>query len=490
MEESFDVIVLGLGAAGLAAAITAVESGLRPLVLEKATRDTYAPNALMSGGKVMVARDAVAAAGYLTRCTGDPASQEVNRAWATEAEGLRDRLSEWSGVELVESDEAEHAEIEGSSSVHAVVPGSGGTESERESGRGRQLIRGLLEAVERRGIDVRYGTTVSSLLDDGAGRIVGAELMAAGSTHGSDGSRAMSSGGVILTTGGFGASARMRRTFLGSDAIRFYGSPHSTGDGVVIALGAGASLQNMTGFIGRGIGSFQGPDGGEMNFMTFLGSSGYVLVDQAGNRFANEDDQADLRHDFFRQLMNFDAASSTFSRMPCFWIFDARRVAEGPLTNNGVGLGAAQIYTWSADNREEIERGWILSADSLADLAADLPISDPGNLLATVRDYNATCTEGTSDPFGRSPSRMVPIDTPPYYCVPLYPGGSHTVGGPVRDASARLLDARGEAIPGLYGAGELGSVMTGVYPAAGAALSEAFSFGAIAARSVATEISR
>lgn len=488
MEESYDVIVLGLGAAGMAAAISAAESGLRPLVVEKATSQSLAPNALMSGGKVMVARDASEAAAYLTRCAGDPETHAVNSAWASAAEGLWERLTRWSRVELVASDEAEHAEIEGSSSVHAVIPGSGGTEAGRDSGRGRQIIRGLLAEVERLGIEVRYGTTARRLISDGSGRVVGAELVAAAAERQSVPSRSVHAGGVILATGGFGASAGLRRTFLGSDKIRFYGSPHSTGDGLALAQQAGAGLRNMTGFIGRGIGSFPDRDGGELSFMMFLDSGGYVLVDQAGNRFANEDEQADLRHDFFRQLMNFDAATASFSRMPCFWIFDQRRLEAGPLTNNGVGLGAAGIYAWSPDNSEEIARGWITEADSIPDLAARLPISDPENLVATISAYNASCLGGSPDPFGRSPNRMVPIDRPPFYAVPLYPGGSHTVGGPLRDAAARVLDADGGVIPGLFSAGELGSVITGLYPAPGAALSEAFCFGAIAAQSVASEL--
>ena len=488
MDESYDVVVLGLGAAGIAAAISAAESGLRPLVVEKATLQSFAPNALMSGGKVMVARDVPAAAAYLTRCAGDSETHAVNSAWASAAESLWERLTRWSGVKLVASDEAEHAEIEGSSSVHAIIPGSGGNEAGRDSGRGRQIIRGLLAEVERLGIDVHYGTTARRLLSDGSGRIVGAELVAAAAKRQSAPSRSVHAGGVIISTGGFGASAGLRRAFLGSDRIRFYGSPHSTGDGLALAQQAGAGLRNMTGFIGRGIGSFLDRDGGELNFMMFLDPGGYVLADQAGNRFANEDEQADLRHDFFRQLMNFDAGTARLSRMPCFWIFDRRRLDAGPLTNNGVGLGAAGMYAWSPDNSEEIARGWITTADSIADLAARLPISDSENLVTTISAYNASCSAGSADPFGRSPARMVPIDNPPFYGVPLYPGGSHTVGGPMRDAAARVLDAHGDIIPGLFSAGELGSVITGLYPAPGAALSEAFCFGAIAAQSVSSEL--
>src|SRR3546814_440123 len=85
------------------------------------------------------------------------------------------------------------------------------------------------------------------------------------------------------------------------------------------------------------------------------------------------------------------------------------------------------------------------------------------------------------DEFGRPTSSLVPIDQPPYYCVPVYPGGATTNGGPRRDAKARILNPFGEPIPGLYGAGELGGAIGVLYPSPGANLGEAFAFGVIAA---------
>src|SRR5690606_11384997 len=85
------------------------------------------------------------------------------------------------------------------------------------------------------------------------------------------------------------------------------------------------------------------------------------------------------------------------------------------------------------------------------------------------------------DRFGRPRQSLVPIDEPPFYCMPLFPGGSNTCGGPRRDERARILNAFGQPIAGLFGAGELGQATGILYPAAGANLSEAFCFGQIAA---------
>jgi succinate dehydrogenase/fumarate reductase flavoprotein subunit len=85
---------------------------------------------------------------------------------------------------------------------------------------------------------------------------------------------------------------------------------------------------------------------------------------------------------------------------------------------------------------------------------------------------------------------MVPLDQPPYYCVPLYPGGSNTSGGPRRDERARVLGVDGEPIPGLLAAGELGSPMALLYPADGSNLSEAMCFGQIAAETALDEMEK
>lgn len=106
---------------------------------------------------------------------------------------------------------------------------------------------------------------------------------------------------------------------------------------------------------------------------------------------------------------------------------------------------------------------------------------DPAQAGRTVAEYNAGCAAG-ADAFGRAPETLVPIEGPPYYCVPLYPGGSNTSGGPRRDAGGRVLDPFDAPIPGLFAAGELGQPVGMLYPADGANLSEAFCFGRIAAR--------
>ena len=95
--------------------------------------------------------------------------------------------------------------------------------------------------------------------------------------------------------------------------------------------------------------------------------------------------------------------------------------------------------------------------------------------------YNQQCAEGGVDAFGRPSETMVALSEPPFYCVPLWPGGSNTTGGPRRNEHAQILDPFDEPIAGLYAAGELGQPSGLLYPADGSNLSEALCFGQIAA---------
>jgi hypothetical protein len=247
-----------------------------------------------------------------------------------------------------------------------------------------------------------------------------------------------------------------------------------------MAQDVGADLWHMNQMVGRGVGSFPLPEGGRLNVIIGIGPPGYVITDGAGARFAEESQQARLLHGFYFELLTIDAATGRHPRIPCYWFFDERRRLAGPLTYPHLGAGAVGLYTWSPDNSAEIERGWISRGATVAAAARAAGVADPEAAEESVAAYNAACAAG-ADPFGRPADTLVPLDRPPYYCVPLYPGGSNTTGGPRRNADGQVLHVFGDAIPGLYAAGELGQASGLLYPADGSNLSEALCFGQIAA---------
>jgi succinate dehydrogenase/fumarate reductase flavoprotein subunit len=171
-------------------------------------------------------------------------------------------------------------------------------------------------------------------------------------------------------------------------------------------------------------------------------------------------------------------------RIPAHLVFNEQTRLAGPIAFTDRGA-ISDLYAWSADNSEELRRGWIRCAASVAELASQLNVDLP-TLGATLARYDASCAAGRDDAFEREASTLEPIGAPPYYSIELWPTLFNTQGGPRRDASGRVINALGRPIPGLFSAGELGSLWHRFYPGAGN-VSEALASGRIAGRNAAAE---
>jgi succinate dehydrogenase/fumarate reductase flavoprotein subunit len=160
-------------------------------------------------------------------------------------------------------------------------------------------------------------------------------------------------------------------------------------------------------------------------------------------------------------------------------VFDDEARQLGPV---GKPLAAVpeHYYEWSADNSKEIERGWVLAASSIAALAekACLPKE---TFAATVAGWNSAVNAGHDGDFGRPLRTLVPVATPPFYAVQVWPICTNTQGGPRHDEYQRVIDAFGQPIPGLYAVGELGSFFGHIYMLGGN-LTECLVAGRIAGR--------
>ncbi|HEY0318411.1 MAG TPA: FAD-binding protein [Solirubrobacterales bacterium] len=496
-----DLVAVGFGAAGAATALTAARRGGEALILEKQGSDSHTPNTRMSGGVIMAVSDVDQAARYLYRCAGGMVPEAVCAAWAGRASALLGWLEEIGAGEelaLVRIGGPEQ-DFEGGEAIDCYMQGlPGGAEVGEESasliaaglGRnsvdrrtGRNLYRTLRRLVEAEdSIRVRWDFTARRLLTDGAGRVVGVEGDSAEGPV-----RVRARAGVVLASGGYEFDPELKRNYLKADPIHFYGSPANTGDGVRMAQAVGADLWHMNQMIGRAVGRFLDEDGTEHVFQLRMSPPGYVITDKHGRRFASEQPQAESKHAYYYHLIAYDPDAREYPRIPSYWFFDQRRIEAGILTSPISGRVGVGLYDWSPDNRREIAQGWIAEGATIAEAAAGAGVIDPEVAAETVAAYNAACGRG-EDPFGRPAETLVPLDRPPYYCVPLYPGGSNTSGGPRRDEQARVLDPYGSPIPGLFGAGELGSPMALLYPADGSNLSEALCFGQIAAETALDEM--
>ena len=451
--EEADIVVVGFGGAGAATAIAAADHGASVIVLEKQPEDRHTPSTYMSGGIVMGVNDVERAAAYMDRCSGGMIPFAVSQAWATmgaDLVGWLDRIG--ADLALVKVGEGENTQFEGADSVEAWTQSRPPSEgplfrdlsapttvgamasgmNTGEAGRrtGAEYFESLRRVVSsREGIRVLYGRPGLRLLQDETGRVTGVRLV--------DGSEVRARRGVVLTCGGYEWNDEIKINALKASPIYFYGNPGNTGDGIKMAQAAGADLWHMNQMIGRAIGHFS-EDGREYNFVIGIHPPGYLITDKYGQRFANEVSQAQMKHSFYYELLKYDAEKQEYPRNPCYWVFDERRLRAAPLVSLGSGFVRAGYYDWSPDNSREIAKGWIKQADSVAELAKLAGIVDPAALAETVARYNEGCAAG-SDEFGRPADTLVPLDSPPYYCVAMYPGGSNTCGGPRAGAGAERV---------------------------------------------------
>jgi succinate dehydrogenase/fumarate reductase flavoprotein subunit len=199
-----------------------------------------------------------------------------------------------------------------------------------------------------------------------------------------------------------------------------------------------------------------------------------------------------------------DRQDAEYPLSPHYLIFDEVTRKAGAIADFGGMQGMANAITpkrlggnasewgakdggWSQDNSAEIEKGWIIKADTVKDLAEAMaePELPPEKLEATVNRWNEICEAGEDKDFGRSGRSLVKIATPPYYAVRYWPGGFSTCGGPRKNAGGQVMGVSGKPIGRLYAAGSLGHTMGQVYSMAGANYCECFVWGRITGRNVA-----
>ena len=175
-----------------------------------------------------------------------------------------------------------------------------------------------------------------------------------------------------------------------------------------------------------------------------------------------------------------DFRTGEYPRLPSYLIFDETTRLAGRIAS--LEAGENRRYTWSEDNRSEIEKGWIKQGDTFEALATELGIAHDG-LAATGQRFNEAVDSG-DDEFGRAADAMAPLVASPFYGIEVRPALFNTQGGPRRNERGEVLAVSGQPIPGLYSAGELGSMWAALYPGAGN-VTEAIVSGRIAGRSAA-----
>ena len=511
--EEADVVVVGYGGAGAVTAITAHDAGAKVLILEKQPSDTptqtrHTPNTRISGGTWFWPTDVDNAILYLAglaKIANETLDAERKEQISVFAQYLVNNI-DWMGkigIPIVGEESISPAmrqqlgiRVVGGKVFRSEFPELPGSEgctniSPKKTGnyyRGPALFKYMSEAVQKRGVQVMWETPAMHLVTQ-EGEVHGVVAVNRGKEVRIKASRA-----VVLTCGGFEFNEWMKENYLKVYPVHFTGNPGNTGDGINMALEAGAALWHMNKAAWRVILKF--PDH-PIAFSTQRHETASIFVDKRGNRFTSERYK---NHAFGYELTNYDCYAHCYPKVPCYWIFDEKRRALAPLASYGGacnppgGVMGDIFYVWTEDNQKEIDRGWIMKANTIEELASKI-LADPDNsglmspsvLRETVKRYSEYCHKGEDLDFHKPKEWLQPIEDPPYYAAKFWPGGPNTQGGPKRNVRGQVVHPDNTPIPRLYSAGELGSFYGMLYPVGGGNIAECIAFGRIAGANAAAE---
>jgi len=472
-----DVVVVGYGAAGAVAAITAHDKGASILLLEKMPEG--GGNSRVSGGNIIVPQS-MDFATYLKTLSYGTTKPEIIERFVEEAMKNGDWIREMGGDISVFTPLRVAYPSTVAKASFPQVPGSDqmvkynmkGTEADGPPA--ERLFKFLSSNVGRRGIKVMTGTPARELIKNEGGEIIGVIAEKEGKKISIKARKA-----VILTCGGFEYDQDLKWDNLPPKPAYAHGNPGNTGDGIRMAQKVGSALWHMTS-LSCSIG-FKAPEYEASFHISFL-SPAFIFIDKHGRRFADETGVE--VHEFWRMFSLFDTHRIEFSRIPLYAIFSEEARRRGPLNPGTSGYNRIR-YKWSLDNSQEIAKGWIMKAQSMAELAGRISM-DPSVLEGTLKKYNESCKAGRDADFGRIKEKLRAVEGPPYYAVQLWPCLLNTQGGPKRDIESRVLDPEGKPIPRLYAAGELGSIWGYLYQGANN-IGECIVFGKIAGKNAAAE---
>ena len=456
-DETWDVLVIGSGFAGLAAAIEAREAGASVLVIEK-MRSTGGNSRISDGGIAAPGTDIQKKFGYDDSpdifyqdmmksglALNHPDLVKVVTANAKEAfEWSRDEL----GVPYMD-----RIDIFGGHSAHRCYT--------PENITGGTIVNRQLARLKELNVEVRKAACFLEYILDENGRIAGA-LVKTGYDARNPGAGTESfveaRKGIVLASGGFGADVGFRSQHdprLGA-SIDTTNKPSATAEALIETLRLGAMPVQLSHIQ---LGPWASPDekgygNGPMFSEYIVFQYGMIIDPETGERFVNElSDRKRLS----------DAILETGT--PCIGIADSAAVG---------------ISGW--DIGKAIKKQVVRVFETIEDLSGyyGIPL---GPLKKTIKDFNKGITEGVDRAFGKPVLKnAAPFRDPPYYAIRLWPKVHHVSGGVGIDVNARVIDLDRKPIPGLFAAGEVTGGIHGANRLGSCAITECLVFGRIAGR--------
>lgn len=494
----YDVVIVGAGTSGLAAAVAAAEEGVKVVLLEREPTfsarggDNTALNSKIHR-QLGIYIDPEEIIKKLMEISGYRADERIIRLWAYNSGKVMDWLidmCEKQGVKswLVIPDRADKYAfiIDRWPPTHA-PPGwdyrkqtyieyptchrFGDTPAANQA-----LLLSILELKARDlGVEIRYETNALRLERPDNGRVKAVIAQTKDGKY----IRFKAKKSVILSTGDYGGNRAMVEYFLPEEFAKLpdlrsiFGMPAPTGDGHLMAYWIGAQIEPR-------------PHCAMVHAWHAMGTAPFLMVDKFGKRFANED-----------LISNVLAFPIQCLRNGGIWVvFDS----NWPKYTYNLGPGFFRI--WKADVttlkefQQKIERGQIIEANTIDELAHKMkgvtPELDVVVFKKTVERYNELCRKGIDEDFGKRSEYLFPVDTKPFYANWNPPQAAFlvTMGGLITNENLQPVDKDGKVIPGLYVTGNLVGRRFGLdYPliCPGLSHSMAWTTGYIAGKNAARE---
>ncbi len=447
-DAEYDVIVIGYGAAGATTATAAADLGAKVLILEKAPEGLAGGNSrvCMQWMGYVAPEDHDKAVSYMKALRGgfSTPSDAIIEMYIS---GLSDNLAWMKDVLKMENPvnrgNVEFVDMPGAGSIQTMT-GNG------EFGGDGYMYFKMKDAVNERAdkIDVWYSAPAKHLIQDPETKIIhGVQAQVDGEMI-----DIRAKNGVVLCCGGFESNQQMMEDYsVKHNLVSLGHAMFNTGDGIIMAQEVGARMWHMANMVYADL-DFRYPDRGTQVFGTQRGlaAKGTIMVGNDGTRFMNEADKSHHGKSYFHG----DIVQTPFPSQ-IYAIMDQEIIDMGALHKQ-----------FSADNSEEIESGWIVKADTLAELAEKINVP-AANLEKTIALNNEMIDRGEDILFGRDLKTMKKFDAAkgPFYAIQMVASVVNTQGGPERNEKAEVIGLDGKPIPHLYEAGELGDVWSYCYQA-------------------------